>query len=246
MLVWIVLIIFFILISLRIINEYERGVLFTFGKYSGILNPGLRIVIPFVQRLVKVGLRTVVIDVPYQEAITKDNIPTKINAVVYYRVVDPKKAILEVEDYHYAVSQVAQTTMRNIIGEVELDELLANRQKIANKIEKIVDEATDAWGIKIEIVDLKDIQIPDNMKRLIARQAEAEREKRATIIKSEGDVIAAHNLKKAAKILSEEVGAMHLRTLQTLADISADPNTKIIFVLPTEILKLIDKNESKK
>lgn len=233
----ITLFVIYLLFGIRIIQQYERGVRFTFGKFSGILNPGLNLIFPVLQVINKVDMRTKVIDVPYQEALTKDNISAKINAVVYYRVIDPEKAIIKIKDYKYAVSQLAQTTMRNAIGEVELDELLANREKIAQNISNIVDKATDPWGIKIETVDLKDIQLPDNMKRVMAKQAEAEREKRAVIIKSQGDVIASVNLKKAAKTLSEAPGALHLRTLQTLNDISSDPNTKIVIGVPLELLE---------
>ncbi len=236
----------YLMFGIRVVKQYERGVKFTLGRYSGIVNPGLNLILPIFQNLKKVDMRTRVIDVPYQEALTKDNISAKINAVVYYKVVDPSKAILQINDYVYAVSQLAQTTMRNIIGEVELDDLLANREKIASKISQIVDKATDPWGIKIEVVDLKDIQLPENMKRVMAKQAEAEREKRAVIIKSQGDVIAAQNLKKAAKTLSEAPGALHLRTLQTINDISSDPNTKIIIGVPVELLKAFTAVKNKK
>ena len=231
------LVLLYLLYGIKVIAQYERGVRFTFGRYSGIMQPGLNFIFPLFQTFVKIDMRTRVIDVPYQEALTKDNISAKVNAVVYYKVISPDKAVLEVEDYKYAVSQLAQTTMRNIIGEVELDDLLANREKIATKISQIVDKATDPWGIKIEIVDLKDIQLPENMKRVMAKQAEAEREKRAVIIKSQGDVIAAVNLGKAAATLAKSPGALHLRTLQTLNDISSDPNTKIVLAVPLEILK---------
>ncbi len=231
------LLVLYILSGIKVVSQYEKGVKFTLGRYSGLMNPGLNFVFPIFQTFVKVDLRTQVVDVPYQEALTKDNISAKINAVVYYKVIAPDKAVLEIKDYKYAVSQLAQTTMRNIIGEVELDELLANREKIAAKISSIVDQATDPWGIKIEIVDLKDIQLPENMKRVMAKQAEAEREKRAVIIKSQGDVIASLNLQKAAKNLSKSPGALHLRTLQALNDISSDPNTKIVLAVPLEVLK---------
>ena len=233
----IVILILYLLWGIKIVTQYERGVKFTLGRYSGIMQPGLNFIFPIFQTFVKIDMRTQVIDVPYQEALTKDNISAKINAVVYYKVVSPDKAVLEIRDYKYAVSQLAQTTMRNIIGEVELDDLLANREKIATNISRIVDKATDPWGIKIEIVDLKDIQLPENMKRVMAKQAEAEREKRAVIIKSQGDVIAAVNLGKAATTLAKAPGALHLRTLQTLNDISSDPNTKIVLAVPLEILR---------
>jgi len=244
---WIIILALLVVAScLKVVKQYEKGVVFTLGRYTGLKGPGLVFIVPIIQKMIKIDLRTRVVDVPYQEAITRDNIATKINAVVYYRVVEPERAVLEVEDYHLAVSQIAQTTMRNIVGEVDLDELLANREKIANRIEKIVDRATDPWGIKIEVVDLKDIQIPDNMKRVLAKKAEAEREKRAVIIKSEGDVIAAKNLAKAAKTLTSSPGALHLRTLQTLNDISSDPNSKIVFAVPVEIFENFMKVKKKR
>ncbi|MCD6589636.1 slipin family protein [Candidatus Woesearchaeota archaeon] len=244
---WIIILALLVVAScLKVVKQYEKGVVFTLGRYTGLKGPGLVFIVPIIQKMIKIDLRTRVVDVPYQEAITRDNIATKINAVVYYRVVEPERAVLEVEDYHLAVSQIAQTTMRNIVGEVDLDELLANREKIANRIEKIVDKATDPWGIKIEVVDLKDIQIPDNMKRVLAKKAEAEREKKAVIIKSEGDVIAAKNLAKAAKTLTSSPGALHLRTLQTLNDISSDPNSKIVFAVPVEIFENFMKVKKKR
>ena len=244
---WIIILALLVVAScLKVVKQYEKGVVFTLGRYTGLKGPGLVFIVPIIQKMIKIDLRTRVVDVPYQEAITRDNIATKINAVVYYRVVEPERAVLEVEDYHLAVSQIAQTTMRNIVGEVDLDELLANREKIANRIEKIVDRATDPWGIKIEVVDLKDIQIPDNMKRVLAKKAEAEREKKAVIIKSEGDVIAAKNLAKAAKTLTSSPGALHLRTLQTLNDISSDPNSKIVFAVPVEIFENFMKVKKKR
>jgi len=231
------LLIIFILSSIKQINQYQRGVKFTLGKFSGIMAPGWRIVVPIFQSYDKVDLRVKAVDVPDQEAMTKDNISAKINAVIYYKVANAEKAILEVEHYNYAISQLAQTTMRNIVGEVELDELLSKREKISKRIKQIVDTLTDPWGIKVDSVDLKDIVLPQEMKRVIGRQAEAEREKRAVIIKAEGEVIASTNLSKASKTLSESQGALHLRTLQTLNDISSDKSNTIIFTIPLEILK---------
>jgi regulator of protease activity HflC (stomatin/prohibitin superfamily) len=242
--IWLIVIIFILLVSLRVIKEYERGIKFTFGKFDSIMQPGLNLVIPIIHTYQVVDLRTKAVDVPDQEAITKDNIAAGINAVIYYKISDAKKAIIEVQNYYYAVSQLAQTTMRNIVGEVELDELLSNRDGIASKIRDIIDIATDPWGIKVEAVELKDVVLPPDMKRVIAKQAEAEREKRAVIIKAEGEVIASSNLSKAAKILSNSNGALHLRTLQTLNDVSSDQSNTLIFAVPLEILRAFEKTGS--
>ncbi|MBU0577972.1 slipin family protein [Patescibacteria group bacterium] len=230
-----------IVILIKQVNEYQRGVMFTLGKYSGMKNPGWRIVIPVFQRMIKVDLRTKVVDVPDQEAITKDNISIRINAVIYYKVSDAAKSIIEVENFYFAVSQLAQTTMRNAVGETTLDELLRNRDEIAGRIQIIVDKASDPWGIKVEAVELKDIGLPDNMKRTMAKEAEAEREKRAVIIKAEGEVAAAENMKKAAKTLSEADGALHLRTLQTINDLSSDQSNTTIWMMPIEALRALKR-----
>lgn len=230
-----------ILISIKQVNQYQRGVKFTLGRYTGMVNPGWRIILPIIQNMTKVDIRVKAVDVPLQEAITKDNVSAKINAVIYYQVSDASKAILEVENFWYAVSQLAQTTMRNVVGELELDELLANREQAAKRIKEIVDEATDPWGIKVSGVELKDVILPDDMQRVIAKQAEAEREKRAVIIKSEGEVIAAKKLAEAAKMLSEQDGALHLRTLNTLNDVSSDQSNTVIFAIPIEILRAIER-----
>jgi regulator of protease activity HflC (stomatin/prohibitin superfamily) len=234
-----------LLSSLKVVNQYERGVLFTLGKFSGVMTPGLKIVVPIIQTWKRVDMRVKAVDVPDQESITKDNITVGINAVIYYKVSDAQRAIIEVEHYNYAVSQLAQTTMRNIVGEVELDDLLSKRDNISNKILKIVDEATDPWGIKVESVDLKDITLPPDMKRVIGKQAEAEREKRAVIIKAEGEVTAAANMAKAAKTLATGDGALHLRTLQTLNDLSSDQSNTVVIGLPLEILKSFEKSKKK-
>lgn len=194
-------ILFLIMISIRQINQYERGVKFTFGKFSSIMEPGWRIVIPVVQGYQKVDIRIKAVDVPDQNAITRDNVSVKVNAVIYYKVGDAEKAIIEVEDFRYAISQYAQTTMRNIVGEVTLDELLSSRDKIADRIREIVDKETDAWGLKVQNVELKDVSLPPEMERTIGKQAEAEREKRAKIITSEGELASADNLKRAAELL---------------------------------------------
>jgi regulator of protease activity HflC (stomatin/prohibitin superfamily) len=228
-----------ILISLRQVNQFERGVKFTMGKYSSMVEPGWKIVFPIFQSMTKVDLRLKAIDVPPQDAITKDNVSAKINAVIYYKVIDPAKAILEVEHVHWAVLQLAQTTMRNIIGEVTLDELLSQRQQISNRIEELVDKATESWGVQVTGVELKDINLPDSMIRTIAKQAEAERERRAVIINSEGEVSAAQNLAQAAQILSASNGALHLRTLNSINDISSDQSNTVVFTLPLEVLSAI-------
>lgn len=229
-----------LLSSVKQINQYQRGVKFTIGKYSGIMEPGWRLVIPVFQSYQKVDMRIKAVDVPDQEAITRDNISVKVNAVIYYKVKDANKAIIEVENFFYAVSQLAQTTMRNVVGEVNLDELLSNRDTIAEKIRGIVDQATDAWGIEVQSVELKDVNLPEEMKRVIGKQAEAEREKRSVIIKAEGEVIAAENLSKAANMLSSSNGALHLRTLNTLNDLSSDQSNTVIFALPIEVLRALE------
>jgi regulator of protease activity HflC (stomatin/prohibitin superfamily) len=227
--------------SIKVIKEYQRGVKFTFGKFHKVVSPGWRVVWPIIQTMQKVDVRVKTVDVPFQEAITKDNVSAKINAVIYYKVIDASKAILEVENFWFAVSQLAQTTMRNVAGELELDELLANRDEAAKRIKTIVDKASDPWGIKVESVELKDVILPSDMQRVIAKQAEAERERRAVIIKSEGEVVAADNLAKAAGMLSSQVGALHLRTLNTLNDLSSDQSNTVIFAMPLEILRAFEK-----
>lgn len=234
-----------LLLSFKVINEYERGVKFTLGKYSGIMGPGLRLIIPILQRFERVDLRIMVVDVPDQDAITKDNVSIKVNAVLYYKVADSKKAIIEVENYHYAVSQLAQTTMRDIVGEVTLDELLSNRDQISKSIKVIVDKATDPWGIQVSSVELKHVELPDDLKRVIGKEAEAEREKRAVIIKAEGEVTAATNMSKAAATLAKNQGALHLRTLQSINDLSSDQSNTVIFAVPLEVLRAFEGMKKK-
>lgn len=229
-----------ILVSIRQINQYQRGVKFTLGRYSQVMQPGWRLVFPVIQSYQKVDMRIKAVDVPDQDAITKDNISVTVNAVIYYKVRSAEKAIIEVEDFYYAVSQLAQTTMRNVVGEVNLDELLSNRDVIAERIRAIVDKATDAWGIAVQSVELKDVTLPEEMKRVIGRQAEAEREKRSVIIKAEGEVIAAENIAKAATILSQADGALHLRTLNTINDLSSDQSNTVIFAVPLEVLRAVE------
>lgn len=233
----IIVLIVIILSSIRQINQYERGIKFTLGKFSKRMKPGWRIVLPIFQSYRKVDIRTKAVDVPEQDAITKDNVSVRINAVIYYKVFDASKAVLEVENFYFAVGQLAQTTMRNAVGSVSLDELLSERDKISTEICKIIDKATDPWGIKVENVELKDVSLPEEMKRVIARVAEAEREKQAVITKAKGEVEASENLAKAANLMSATPGAMHLRTLSTISDISSDQSNTIIFALPVEILK---------
>lgn len=230
-----------LLLSIKQINQYEKGVKFTMGKFSGVMQPGWKIVIPIFQSYQKVDMRIKAVDVPDQEAITKDNISVTVNAVIYYKLSDAEKAVIEVENFFYAVSQLAQTTMRNVVGEVDLDELLSNRDAIAEKIRLIVDKATDAWGVSVNSVELKDVTLPEEMKRVIGKQAEAEREKRAVIIKSEGEVVASENIAKAAGVLSKETGSLHLRTLHTLNDLSSDQSNTVIFALPLEVLRAFEK-----
>jgi regulator of protease activity HflC (stomatin/prohibitin superfamily) len=229
-----------IIISIKQINEYQRGVMFTLGKYTGTKNPGWRLVIPIFQRIVKVDIRTKVVDVPDQDAITKDNVSIKINAVIYYKIDDASKSVIEVENYYFAVSQLAQTTMRNIVGEATLDELLKNRDEIAKRIETIVDKSSLAWGIDVKSVELKDIGLPDDLKRTMAKAAEAEREKKAVIIQSEGEVLAAENVSKAARMLSESPGALHLRTLQSINDLSSDQSNTTVWMIPVEALRALE------
>ncbi|MFA6017568.1 MAG: slipin family protein [Patescibacteria group bacterium] len=224
------------LVTLRQVNQFERGVKFTMGRYTHMVEPGWRIVIPIFQSMTKIDLRTKAIDVPAQDAITKDNVSAKINAVIYYKISDPAKAVLEVEHVHWAVVQLAQTTMRNVVGEVTLDELLSSRQQISQRIEELVEKATAGWGVAVSAVELKDINLPDSMVRTIAKQAEAERERRAVIINSEGEVSAAENLARAAQILSASNGALHLRTLNSINDISSDQSNTVVFTLPLEVL----------
>ena len=239
------IVVFILLSSLKQINQYERGIKFTLGKFSGTMKPGLNFVLPIFQSYKKVDIRTKVVDVPNQEAITRDNVSIGINAVVYYKVFDASKAILEVENFYFAVSQLAQTTMRNTVGTVTLDELLTERDKISETIQKIVDEASDPWGIKVENVELKDVTLPEEMKRVIAKAAEAEREKQAVITKSKGELEAAENLSKAAAELSNAPGALHLRTLSTINDVSSDQSNTIIFALPIEVLRALEGKREK-
>lgn len=235
----VVLIVIF-LSFLRQVNQYERGVMLTMGRYTGVVEPGWRLVVPIFQRMLKVDVRVKAVDVPDQKVITRDNVSASINAVIYYRVSNAEHAVLEVEDFRYAVSQLAQTTMRNILGSNELDEILAERDKLSERIRDVIESATDKWGITVENVELKDLALPEDMERIIAKQAEAERERRAVIIKAEGEAIAAENIAKAASILSQAPGALHLRTLQTLNELSGDKSNTVVFATPIEMLHAIE------
>lgn len=229
-----------LVVLIKQINQYERGIVLTMGKYSKTWEPGWKILIPVFQRLIKIDIRVKAVDVPDQEAITKDNIPVRINAVIYFKVVSAEKAILEVEDFFYAVSQLAQTTMRNAVGEVTLDDLLSKKAQISEGIKKTVDIASDPWGIDVQSVELKDIILPDSLKRTIAKVAEAEREKQAVIINSQGEVAAAENMAKAAETLSAQTGALHLRTLQSINDLSSDQSNTVVWMVPVEALRALE------
>lgn len=235
-----------ILSSIKVIHQYERGVKFTLGRYSGVMGPGLNLILPVLQTWEKVDIRVMVVDVPDQDCITKDNVTVKVNAVLYYKIKGSKEAIIEVEDYHTAISQLAQTTMRDVVGEVELDQLLTNRDAISTRIQTLVDKASDPWGIQVESVDLKHIELPKDMVRVMAKAAEADREKKAVIIKAEGEVIASNNMAKAAHTLASAPGALHLRTLQSLNDLSSDQSNTVIFAIPLEILRAFESMSTRK
>jgi len=223
--------------AIKIVQEYERGVIFRLGRLIGAKGPGLFFIIPFIDRMVKVDLRVVTLDVPAQECITRDNVTVKVNAVAYFRVVEPTSAIVQVEDYKRATWQIAQTTLRNVIGQSELDELLAHRERINTKLQQIIDEQTEPWGVKVSIVEIKDVELPATMQRAMARQAEAEREKRAKIIHAEGEFQAAQTLAQAAETIGRVPAAIQLRYLQTLTEIATEKNSTIIFPVPVEFLR---------
>lgn len=230
------IIVFFLILSgIKVIDQYERGVVLTLGVYSYTLSPGLKILIPIFQRMIKVDLRITTSDIPSQEVITRDNVPVGINAVVYYQVERPEDAVLKIQDYAYAITQYAQTALRDVIGGVELDTLLTERDKLADEIKTIVDKETAEWGVNVTSIKMQDIELPADMKRVMAKQAEAERERRATIIRAQGELSASENLKKAMENMSAS-GAISLRTLQTIESTTANPASTIIFALPTEIM----------
>ena len=239
-LIVVAVVILYLISSIRILAEYERGVVFRLGKLlPQPKGPGVVLVFRPVDRLVRISLRTVVHDVPPQDIITRDNVSVKVNAVVYFRVIDPRRAVVEVENYVYATSQLAQTTLRSILGQVELDDLLSEREQLNQQLQKILDTQTDPWGIKVSAVEVKHVDLPQDMQRAMARQAEAEREKRAKIIHAEGELIASEKLSQAAAILNQEPGAMTLRYLQTLTDIAAEHNSTIVFPLPIELMPML-------
>jgi regulator of protease activity HflC (stomatin/prohibitin superfamily) len=223
--------------AVRVVQEYERGVIFRLGRLVGAKGPGLFFIVPIIDRMVKVDLRTVTLDVPAQEAITKDNVTVRVNAVVFFRVLRPSEAIVQVEDFRRATWNISQTTLRNVLGQSMLDELLSNREQVNQSLQQIIDEQTEPWGVKVSIVEVKDVELPQSMQRAMARQAEAEREKRAKIIHAEGEYEAARRLTEAATLMSSQGGAMQLRYLQTLTDISVEKNSTIIFPVPIDMLK---------
>lgn len=245
---WLAIFVLFMILvnAIKILREYERGVVFRLGRLVGYRGPGLIILIPGIERMIKVSLRTIVMDVPPQDVITKDNVSVKVNAVIYFRVLDAAKAVVEVEDYLYATSQLAQTTLRSILGQFELDELLSEREKINEKLQEILDKHTDPWGIKVSLVEVKHIDLPEEMKRAIARQAEAERERRAKIIHAEGEAQAAEKLSSAAKILGKEPTSIQLRFLQTLVEVAAENNSTMVFPVPIDMVKPFLEKAKKK
>ena len=226
-----------VLAAIKIVQEYERGVVFRLGRFVGVRGPGLILLIPFIERMVKVDLRVVALDIPAQECITRDNVTVKVNAVVYFFVLDPEKAVIAVEDYRRATWQVAQTTLRSTLGQHELDDLLSRRERINVELQRIIDEVTEPWGIKVNMVEVKDVELPATMQRAMARQAEAERDRRAKVISAEGDYAASQQLSKAAQVMYEAPGAMQLRYLQTLTEIATEQNSTIIFPLPLDLFR---------
>jgi regulator of protease activity HflC (stomatin/prohibitin superfamily) len=247
--VLIIFILFILLNTFKILREYERGVIFRLGRYVGTRGPGLIVLIPLFEKMVKVTLRTIALDVPPQEVITKDNVSVKVNAVMYFQVFQPEKCVIAVEDYMYATSQMGQTTLRSILGEHELDDLLSNREKINQMLQKVIDERTDPWGVKVSAVEVKDVDLPEGMRRAMAKQAEAERERRAKVIHADGEFQASAKLRDAAQVMAAEPVSIQLRYLQTLTEIAVEKNSTIVFPLPLEFMKLftqiLDKNEKK-
>jgi len=227
----------FLLSAIRVLNEYERGVIFRLGRFYRTKGPGLIIVFPVIDRMVRVGLRLVTMDVPPQDVITRDNVSVKVNAVVYFRVMSPERAIIEVEDFLYATGQLSQTTLRSVLGQMELDDLLAEREKINHQLQELLDQATDPWGIKVTNVEVKHVDLPQEMQRAIARQAEAERERRAKVIHAEGEFQASDRLAAAARVINQSPGALQLRFLQTLSEVATENNSTIVFPLPIDLLR---------
>ncbi|MEW5950777.1 MAG: slipin family protein [Elusimicrobiota bacterium] len=241
----IVIVLFLVMAAVHVLNEYERGVVFTLGRYDGVKGPGLILIWPVIQKMVKISTRVMVFDVPPQDIMTKDNISVKVNAVVYFRVINPDAAVLNVENYMYATSQLAQTTLRSVLGQQELDDLLSNRDKINQSLQQILDQHTEPWGIKVSAVEVKNVDIPQEMQRAIARQAEAERERRAKVIHADGEFQAAQKLSDAASIISQNPAAMQLRYLQTLTEVATEKNSTTIFPVPIDIIKMfLEKNKN--
>jgi len=234
-------IVFFVLVilanALRILREYERGVVFRLGRFVGNRGPGLIILVPFIEKMVKVTLRTITMDVPPQDVITRDNVSVRVNAVIYFRVMEPEKAIIEVEDFFFATSQLAQTTLRSVVGQAELDELLSEREKLNSEVQTILDEATDPWGIKVVTVEMKDVDLPAEMKRAMAKQAEAERERRAKVIHADGEFQASQRLSDAAQVIEQHPTALQLRYLQALVEVASENNSTTLFPIPIDLLK---------
>jgi len=237
---WIIALAFILIIiasAIRILIEYERGIVFRLGRFAGVRGPGLRFIIPIVDKLIKINMRTVAMDVPPQDIITRDNVSVKVNAVLYFRVVQPEKALIEVDNYLYATSQLAQTSLRSVLGQVELDDLLGQRDKINHNLQEILDRQTDPWGVKVSNVEIKHVDLPVEMQRAMARQAEAERERRAKVIHAKGEFEASRTLADAAQQISQQSGALQLRFLQTMTEIAAEKNSTILFPMPLDLIK---------
>lgn len=243
--VLLILIAFLLFSSIKIAAEYERAVVFRLGRLIGVKGPGLFILIPFIDRMVKISLRTITLDIPPQDVITKDNISIKVNAVLYFKVIHPSKAVVEVENYLYATNQIGQTTLRSILGQSDLDEILSERESINHKLQQIIDESTEPWGVKVTAVELKQIDLPPEMQRAMARQAEAERERRSKIINADGEFQAANKLTEAAQLIEKHPTALQLRFLQTLSDIATEKNSTIVFPVPIDILKAFINKDNK-
>lgn len=233
----------FVISFFRVLKEYERAVVFTLGRFWKVKGPGLIIIVPLIQQMVRIELRTIVMDIPPQDVISRDNVSVRVSAVVYFRVIDPEKAVIQVEDYFAAISQLSQTTLRSVLGQHELDEMLAERNKLNSHIQQILDEHTDAWGIKVGLVEIKHIDLNESMVRAIARQAEAERERRAKVIHADGELQASHKLLEAAQVLAQQNEALQLRYLQTLSNIAEEKNSTVVFPVPIDILSVFQKKE---
>jgi regulator of protease activity HflC (stomatin/prohibitin superfamily) len=240
LLIALAILVFVVISAIRIVDEYERGVIFRLGRVMGAKGPGLFFIVPVIDKMVKVNLQTVTMDIPPQDVITKDNVTIRVNAVAYFNVTDPVNAVINIQNYLYGTSQVAQTTLRSILGQVELDEILVNRDEINDRLQAIIDELTNPWGVKVTLVEVKDVELPEAMRRAMARQAEAERDRRAKVIHAEGEFEAAKRLSEAAEVMAAESGAMQLRLLQTLADVTAEKNSTLIFPVPIELLKFAE------